>query len=49
MNITLVDKIVLLCAKRNSGKSVLLNYLVNKEKDKFDKIFIISPTEKINK
>jgi hypothetical protein len=49
MKITLVDKVTLLVAKRNSGKSVLLKYLVENEKNCFDKIFIISPTENINK
>lgn len=39
---------VLLIAKRNSGKSVLLKQLVNDEKDEFEKIFVVCPTEKIN-
>ena len=47
MNFTLVDKCVLLCAKRNSGKSILLRYLISQEKDEFDKIFVICPTEKV--
>ena len=49
INITLIDKITLLTAKRNSGKSVLLKYLVEHEKSKFDKIFVICPTEQINR
>ena len=48
MNFTLVNKISLFLAKRNSGKTCLLKYLVNEEKDKFHKIFVISPTEEIN-
>ena len=45
---TLVDKCILLCAKRNSGKSQLLRYLVKCEINEFDKIFVISPTECVN-
>jgi hypothetical protein len=45
---TLIDKCTLLCAKRNSGKSRLLRYLVICEKEHFDKIFVISPTECVN-
>ena len=45
---TLVDKCSLLVAKRNSGKSRLLRYLVNCEKEEFHKIFVISPTECVN-
>ena len=42
---TILNKTVLLCAKRNSGKSRLLRYLVLCEKNKFDKLFVICPTE----
>ena len=45
---TLLNKVVLICAKRNSGKSVLLKELINAEKHRFSKIFVISPTEQIN-
>ena len=45
---TIVNKTVSLCARRNSGKTCLMKYLVQSEIDKFDKIFLISPTEKIN-
>ena len=45
---TILNKTVLLCAKRNSGKSRLLRYLVLCEKDKFDKLFVICPTECVN-
>ena len=47
-SITLKDKVVLLCAKRNSGKSYLLRYLVRRQKHFFDSIFVICPTESIN-
>ena len=48
IDFTILNKTVLLCAKRNSGKSRLLRYLVLCEKDKFDKLFIICPTECVN-
>lgn len=48
MEFTLVNKMTLLFAKRNSGKSVLLKHLVEEEKDQFNKVFVICPTEPIN-
>jgi hypothetical protein len=45
---TLIDKCCLLCAKRNSGKSQLLRYLVKCQISSFDKIYVISPTECVN-
>ena len=36
-------------AKRCSGKSILLKYLVESERHKLNKIFVICPTEKINR
>ena len=48
-NFTIVNKTTALLAKRNSGKSVLLKHLVESERHKFNKIFVICPTEKINK
>jgi hypothetical protein len=48
-NFTILNKTVALLAKRNSGKSVLLKHLVESEKHKFSKIFVICPTEKINR
>ena len=47
MNLELQNKTILCCAKRGSGKSVLCKYLVESNKDKFEKIFVVSPTEKI--
>lgn len=44
---TLINKTVLLIAKRNSGKSQLLKYLVTCEKDEYDEIFVICPTENV--
>lgn len=48
MNFTIVNKCIGLVAKRNSGKSYLLKYLVEREKKEFSKMFVICPTEKIN-
>ena len=45
---TIVNKITLLTAKRNSGKSVLLKRLVEGEKNAFKKIYCVCPTESIN-
>ena len=42
--IDLKNKLISLIAKRNSGKSYLLRYMVNIQKHEFDKIFIICPT-----
>ena len=48
-NFTIVNKTTALLAKRNSGKSVLLKHLVEAERHKFSKIYVICPTEKINR
>ena len=48
-NFTILNKTVGLVAKRNSGKSCLLKYLVESERHKFNKIYVICPTEKINR
>jgi hypothetical protein len=48
MNFDIVNKMTTLVAKRNSGKSYLLKYLVTLRKDQFEKIFVICPTENIN-
>jgi hypothetical protein len=48
-NFTIVDKTIGLIAKRCSGKSILLKHLVNAEKHKFARVFVICPTEKINR
>ena len=47
-NFSIVNKTLTFLAKRNSGKSVLCKYLIEAEKHKFNKIFLICPTEKIN-
>ena len=42
--IDIKNKLISLIAKRNSGKSYLLRYLVKIQKHEFHKIFIICPT-----
>lgn len=48
MDFTIVNKITILCARRNSGKSELVKCLVNKYRNQFDNIYCICPTEKVN-
>ena len=48
INLDIVNKTTTLVAKRNSGKSVLLKYLVDQKKGKFEKIYVICPTESVN-
>ena len=45
---TIINKTVCICAKRNSGKSELTGYIINKFKDDFDKIYVVCPTEPVN-
>lgn len=49
MDFTIVNKTTALIGKRHSGKSELLKYIVRKHKEDFVKIFVISPTEQVNK
>ena len=49
MKLDIINKCICLCAKRNSGKSVLLKYIVQANKHLFDSIFVICPSESINK
>jgi hypothetical protein len=48
MQFELTDKTVILCAKRNSGKSILLRYLLQQHRSDFKKIFVICPSEEVN-
>ena len=48
MNLDLLDKNLIFVAKRCSGKSHLIKYLVQSYHDKFKQIFVICPTERIN-
>ena len=45
MDFTILNKTISLVAKRNSGKSVLLKYLVQEEIQNFKKILVICPTK----
>ena len=49
MNFDILNKTLLVVAKRNSGKSQLIRYLIILNKPRFEKIFLICPTESINK
>ena len=44
MDFSILNKTISLVAKRNSGKSVLLKYLVEQEIENFKKVFVICPT-----
>lgn len=48
ITLNIVNKTVSLVAKRGSGKSVLLKYLVDRSKAEFAKIFVVCPTESVN-
>lgn len=48
MNFTIVNKCLCLVAKRNSGKSELLRYMVMCEREAFKKIYVLCPSESVN-
>ena len=48
IKLDIVNKTAPLVAKRNSGKSVLLKYLVQNSRSKSSKIFVVCPTESVN-
>jgi hypothetical protein len=48
MKIELLDNTLIFCAMRQSGKSALMKYLIEKQRELFKEIFLISPTEQIN-
>ncbi len=48
MNFEILNKTLLVVAKRNSGKSQLIRYLILLHKNQFDKVFLICPTEGVN-
>ena len=48
MEFSIKNKIICFTAKRNSGKSHLLRYMVNCSRSEFHKIFVICPTETVN-
>jgi len=49
MDFDILNKCICFCAKRNSGKSVLLKYIVKANAELFHTIFVICPSESINK
>ena len=49
MKVDLVNKINIFVGKRNSGKSILMKHMMKQFKTSFRKIYLISPSEKINK
>lgn len=49
IELNIVNKTTTLTAKRGSGKSVLLKYLVDSCKHEFYKIYVICPTECVNR
>ena len=49
MNFSIQNKTLLVCAKRASGKSELVRYLVKNELHQFKKVFVFSPTEAVHK
>ena len=48
MEFTLLNKTICLIAKRNSGKSQMIRYLVSMQRNLFKSIIVICPTEKVN-
>lgn len=48
MDFTVINQRILYCGKTGSGKSLLLRYMLDKYKHEFRKIYLISPTERIN-
>ena len=49
MQFDIVDKAISVSAKRNSGKSELVKYIIHQYHQEFSNIFVISGTEKVNK
>jgi hypothetical protein len=49
MEINILNKCICLCAKRNSGKSELLRYIYLTNKSLFEKVFVICPSESVNR
>jgi hypothetical protein len=47
MKLELLNKTILICAKRNSGKSKLVKYLIKQFKNQFNEIFLISTTNDV--
>ena len=49
MDFELLNKTVCLCGKRHNGKSELIKYIISLYGHQFNKIFVICPSEAVNK
>ena len=49
MDFDILNKTICLCAKRASGKSQLMRYIIMMSKHQFKKKIVICPTEQINR
>ncbi len=49
INFEIKNKTICLCARRNSGKSQLLRYIILKNSHQFKAMLLICPTENITK
>jgi hypothetical protein len=48
MEVNILNKLFLICGKRESGKSQLLRYIISNNLSKFKAVFLFCPTERIN-
>ena len=48
MKVDTVNKINIFVGKRNSGKSILMKYMIKRNMTSFRKIYLVSPSKKIN-
>ena len=48
MLIDLINKITIYVGKRNSGKSILMKYMIEQNKKNYSKMYLISPSESVN-
>jgi hypothetical protein len=47
-DLDIVNKCICVIAKRGSGKSYLIKYMVNQYKKDFSRVYVICPTEEVN-
>ena len=48
MIIDLINKITIFVGKRNSGKSILMKYMMDQNQNDFTKMYLFSPSESVN-
>ena len=48
MIIDLINKITLFVGKRNSGKSILMKYMIEQNQRNYSKMYLFSPSESVN-